>query len=67
MQLNDFFAVKATEQQLDVINRLTEMIQIVAEGAIAEIPASAHRTAGLRILLEAKMTLIHAITHPTQQ
>lgn len=63
MKANDFVAVKATDDQMQLINMYSEQYQDLAADIIASVNASPHRTAALRLLLESKMTLIHGITH----
>lgn len=67
MNIDDFRPVppaKLTPDQLFNIDQVNVEFEATADFVISDIPSSAHRTAALRLLLEAKMTLTHGITHP---
>jgi hypothetical protein len=64
MILSDFVPNKPTQDQLELLESVNREYLKLAEGTLANVPSSAHRTAALRLLLESKMTLIHGITHP---
>lgn len=64
MQASDFAPTVPTDEQAKMIREVNAVFQLAAEDFINLVPSSAHRTAALRKLLEAKMTLIHGITHP---
>lgn len=63
MNLSDFQAAVPTPLQVRQLEYYTEKFALLAADILAQVPATAHRTAALRLLLEAKMTLIHGITH----
>ena len=64
MQLNHFSPVVPDAGTILIINNVTAAYETLASAILNIGPASAHRTAALRKLLESKMTLIHGITHP---
>lgn len=63
MNLTDFVASVPTAEQLALIADFSTSFQFLAGQIEHNVPNSAHRTSALRKLLEAKMTLIHGITH----
>ena len=63
MKTGDFQYARATSEQLMVIDRMTAEFVKLATIIQEDVPVSAHRTAALRKMLEAKMTLVHGITH----
>ena len=64
MNIFDFEPNAASAGQIEQIRAIQEKFQLLAFDILFEIPNSAHRTSALRHLLDAKMTLVHAITHP---
>jgi hypothetical protein len=66
MQLSDFTWRAVNEEQASKITVLTQAFEDLVTDIEGMVSASAHRTAALRKLLEAKMTVIHAITHPIE-
>lgn len=62
----DFEAVKITVAQLEVTGLLACRYKALAQEIIALLPPSAHRSAALRQLLEAKMTTVHAISRSSE-
>lgn len=63
MDIQDFFAVPMCESDQKLAKEVEAKYMQLA-GEIMRLTApSAHRTAALRLLLESKMTMIHAISH----
>jgi hypothetical protein len=67
MQMTDFRLVTPSPNQQVEIADANVQFQTLADWIIGGVDPSAHRTVALRKLLESKMTLIHAITHPTDK
>lgn len=59
----EFNATNITEEQGGAITVITAEFERLIEHVFNEVPEGAHRTAGVRKLLEAKQTFTHAISH----
>lgn len=64
---SDFQPTVPNDAQKAAIQAINEKFFGLSVDVMFIVPNSAHRTAALRHLLDAKMTLIHAITHPDGQ
>jgi 3-dehydroquinate dehydratase len=56
-----FGSVELDDTQKALVNKVTTLFTEVAREVILNVPASAHRSAALRHLLEAKWTCVDAI------
>jgi len=66
MRIEDFSPNAVSPEDQTLIREVTANYVNLAKYLLNnnEIEGSAHKTAALRLLLESKMTLIQAITHP---
>ena len=64
MNQSDFVPTVPSDEQRRKIEYVNERFQILVIDLLFTVPNSAHRTCALRHLLDAKMSLIHGITHP---
>lgn len=64
MDITDFHPKEVSKNDLQRIKDFENKFSALAAEIIVNIGSCAHRTAALRKLLEAKMTVIHAISHP---
>lgn len=64
MDITDFHPNQMSKTDLQRIKDFETKFAALAADIIVSIGSCAHRTAALRKLLEAKMTVIHAISHP---
>ena len=67
MNQSDFTPAVPTPDQVSALEAINKIFYDTAQMSEGLVPPSAHRTAALRLLLQAKMTLTHAITHPTEE
>ena len=65
MKAIDFIPAATSLEQRNLIATVNGRFYDLACSIEALIPSSANRTAALRKMLEAKMTLVQGITHPT--
>lgn len=64
MRIEDFSpTIPSSEAALSVVE-VSAAYRNLAVLILEQVPGNAHRTDALRKLLESKMTLIHALTHP---
>lgn len=59
----DFNSITVDSDQAGAIQVITAQFEQLVEHVYNEVPEGAHRTAGVRKLLEAKQTFTHAISH----
>lgn len=62
MDITDFHAVCTSESQQNLIKEISAKYAELAGQILRTTAPSAHRTAAMRLLLESKMTMIHAVT-----
>lgn len=62
MDITDFAAVLVSDSDKKLIDAISAKYAELAGQILRTTAPSAHRTAALRLLLESKMTMVHAIT-----
>jgi hypothetical protein len=66
MRIEDFLTREVSKKTINLLHEIEANYVNLAIYLNEQdgIPVNPHRTAALRLLLESKMTMIHAITHP---
>jgi hypothetical protein len=64
MDIQDFYPVTVDDWQKAKIEEIGQAYATLAGFILTNTASSAHRTAALRLLLDSKMTMVHALSHP---